>query len=162
MAGAVVESGGSGGRKSIDAPINMIPMIDLLASMIAFLLMTAVWVHSGQVRAQQPTSRSGDAPVVTAPAEHLTLTLSPDSLQVGATAADAVTLSGRAQRIERLREQLRQRHLAAPHVREVWIQSDGTVSYQDVVEAMDAVYSVWGAGLAPGRDLSDAVTIQFT
>jgi len=157
----VIEGGGSNGRRSVDAPLNMIPMIDLLASMIAFLLMTAVWVQVGQVRARQPVSTPSD-PVVVAPADHVTLTLSPDSLQVGASAADAVVVSGRAQRVERLREQLRQRHQAAPHLREVWIQSDGAVSYQDIIEAMDAVYSVWGAGLAPGRSLSDAVSIQFT
>lgn len=161
MAGAVIEGGGSNGRRSVDAPLNMIPMIDLLASMIAFLLMTAVWVQVGQVRARQPVSTPSD-PTVVVPTDHLTLTLSPDSLQVGASAADAVVVSGRAQRVERLREQLRQRHQAAPHLREVWIQSDGAVSYQDIIEAMDAVYSVWGAGLAPGRSLSDAVSIQFT
>lgn len=162
MAGVAVEgAGGAGGRRSVDAPLNMVPMIDLLASMIAFLLMTAVWVHVGQVQATQPVSPSSEPTIVT-PAEHLTVALSPDSVRVGATAADAVTVAGRTRRIERLRELLLRRHQAAPHLREVWIQSDGAVSYQDVVEAMDAVYSVWGAGVAPGRPLSDAVTIQFT
>jgi biopolymer transport protein ExbD len=159
MAGAMIE-GNTGGRRAIDAPINMIPMIDLLASMIAFLLMTAVWVHVGQVRAQQPVSHAVDLPVL-APRDHLTLTLSPDSLQLGATAADRVTVPGRARRAERLGEQLRLRHAAAPQLRDVRIQSDGAVNYQDVVEAMDVVYAVWGAGLAQGRPLSDAVNIEF-
>lgn len=159
MSGAVIE-GPSGGRRAIDAPINMIPMIDLLASMIAFLLMTAVWVHAGQVRAQQPTSQPVDRPLVV-PTEHLTLTLSPDSLQVGMTAADRETVGGRGGRADRLRALLARRREAAPHLREVWIQSDGAVDYQDVIAVMDTVYSVWGAGLAPGRPLSEAVTIQF-
>lgn len=159
MSGAVIE-GPSGGRRAIDAPINMIPMIDLLASMIAFLLMTAVWVHAGQVRAQQPLSQPVDRPLVV-PAERLSIILSPDSLQVGSTAADSETVGGRGGRADRLRALLGRRHEAAPQLRDVWIQSDGSVDYQDVIAVMDTVYSVWGAGLAPGRPLSEAVTIQF-
>ena len=160
MAGAVVE-GASNGRRQVDSPINMIPMIDLLASMIAFLLMTAVWVHVGELQSRQPVSRPSDAPVV-APTAHLILVVSPDSVRVGETAVDAATVAGRERRVERLREQLRLRRAADPHLREVWIQSDGAVNYQDVVDVMDLVYSVWGDGLAPGRPLSDAVTIQFS
>ena len=159
MSGAVIE-GPSGGRRAIDAPINMIPMIDLLASMIAFLLMTAVWVHTGQVRARQPVSPPFDRPLVE-PTEHLTLILSPDSLQVGITAADNETVAGRGGRADRLRALLARRHEAAPQLRDVWIQSDGSVDYQDVIAVMDTVYSVWGAGRPPGLPLSDAVTIQF-
>ncbi|MDB4932978.1 MAG: Biopolymer transport protein [Myxococcaceae bacterium] len=160
MAGAVVE-GPSGGRRQVDSPINMIPMIDLLASMIAFLLMTAVWVEVGAVRATQPVSRPADAPAVD-PAPHLTLMVSTDAVRVGETAADAATLAGRAGRVRRLSEALRLRHAADPHLRLVRIQSDGAVPYQDVIEVMDAVYSVWGDGLAPGRRASDAVTIEFS
>ena len=139
----------------------MIPMIDLLASMIAFLLMTAVWVQVGALQSRQPVGRPVDAPAA-APAAHLTLVVSPDSVRVGETAVDATTVAGRAQRTQRLRELLRQRRAADPQLRDVWIQSDGAVNYQDVVDVMDLVYSVWGDGLAPGRPLGDAVTIQFS
>src|ERR1700690_4195087 len=50
MAGAVAV-GGSGGRKSLDSEINMIPMIDLLMVTISFLLITAVWTHMSRVEA---------------------------------------------------------------------------------------------------------------
>jgi len=42
MAGVNVDTGGKGGRRSVDSEINMIPMIDLLVCAIAFLLITAV------------------------------------------------------------------------------------------------------------------------
>ena len=54
MGGVSVEGGGGGGKKAVDSNINMVPMIDLLVSCIAFLLMTAVWVQTGAVEAQQP------------------------------------------------------------------------------------------------------------
>src|SRR3954462_3385299 len=51
MAGIDVGGGGSGGRKSVDSEINMIPMIDLLICTISFLLITAVWSHMSRVNA---------------------------------------------------------------------------------------------------------------
>ncbi len=51
MGNVSVESNGRGGRKSVDAEINMIPMIDLLMVTISFLLITAVWSHSARLSA---------------------------------------------------------------------------------------------------------------
>ena len=51
MAGVSVESGGKGGRRSVDSEVNMIPMIDLLVCCIAFLLITAVWSHMSRINA---------------------------------------------------------------------------------------------------------------
>jgi biopolymer transport protein ExbD len=51
MAGVSVDSGGKGGRRSMDSEINMIPMIDLLMVTISFLLITAVWTHMSRVEA---------------------------------------------------------------------------------------------------------------
>ncbi len=51
MGGVSVDSGGKGGRKSVDSEINMIPMIDLLMVTISFLLITAVWTHMSRINA---------------------------------------------------------------------------------------------------------------
>ena len=50
MAGVSV-GGPSGGRRSLDSEINMIPMIDLLMVTISFLLITAVWTHMSRINA---------------------------------------------------------------------------------------------------------------
>ncbi len=50
MGGVNVE-GGKGGRRSLDTEINMIPMIDLLMSLICFLLLTAVWSTMARINA---------------------------------------------------------------------------------------------------------------
>jgi len=49
MAGVSVETGHRGGRKQLDAEINMIPMIDLLMVTVSFLLITAVWSHAARM-----------------------------------------------------------------------------------------------------------------
>ncbi len=58
--GVSVDSGGrKGGRRSVDAELNLIPFIDLLSTCILFLLMTAVWVQVSKMSAlSQP---SGEA-----------------------------------------------------------------------------------------------------
>jgi biopolymer transport protein ExbD len=50
MGGVNVEAS-SGGRRSLDSEINMIPMIDLLMVTISFLLITAVWSHMARLNA---------------------------------------------------------------------------------------------------------------
>lgn len=44
-------SGSSGGRRSLDTELNLIPMIDLLMVLVSFLLITAVWTHMGRINA---------------------------------------------------------------------------------------------------------------
>jgi biopolymer transport protein ExbD len=51
MGGVSVDTGGKGGRRSVDSEINMIPMIDLLMCCISFLLITAVWSHMSRINA---------------------------------------------------------------------------------------------------------------
>jgi biopolymer transport protein ExbD len=51
MGGVSTDSGGKGGRRSLDSEINMIPMIDLLMVTISFLLITAVWSHMARLNA---------------------------------------------------------------------------------------------------------------
>jgi biopolymer transport protein ExbD len=51
MGGVSTDSGGKGGRRSLDSEINMIPMIDLLMVTISFLLITAVWTHMARINA---------------------------------------------------------------------------------------------------------------
>lgn len=65
MAGISVE-GPSGGRRSVDSEINMIPMIDLFVCCISFLLITAVWSHMARLEttAEVPGVRDVDPPPV--------------------------------------------------------------------------------------------------
>lgn len=50
MAGVDTDSGtGSGGRRTPNSEINMVPMIDLMMVTIAFLLITAVWTNMARL-----------------------------------------------------------------------------------------------------------------
>lgn len=42
-----------GGKRNMDAEINLVPFIDLLSMCICFLLMTAIWVEVGSIEIRQ-------------------------------------------------------------------------------------------------------------
>jgi biopolymer transport protein ExbD len=161
VGGVSVDSGGKGGRKSVDSNINMVPMIDLLISVIAFLLMTAVWVQTGQLSAAQP--RGAPSPDSAPPPveDQLKIMVNPSGLRVGTSATDMVDIQNGPHRIEELRTNLSRRHTANAQQREVWVQPDSAVTYSDIIEVMDVIYEVWGSGHAPTQRVSDMVTIRF-
>ena len=145
MGGVSVEGGGGGGKKAVDSNINMVPMIDLLVSCISFLLMTAVWVQTGAVEAQQPRgqpSQPQESPPE--PQEQLKIQIQQSGLRVGTNAADMRDLQGE-QRFDELVNVLRQRLQANQQNREVWLQPDSVVHYDEIIRVMDRVYSVYGS-----------------
>ena len=56
MAGAAPQPHTKGGKKALDAEINLVPFIDLLSCCISFLLITAVWT---QIAGLQVASSGG-------------------------------------------------------------------------------------------------------
>lgn len=57
---AIAESGGGRGKKALDVEIQLVPFIDLLCSLISFLLMTAVWSQIARLELKQGNA----APVI--------------------------------------------------------------------------------------------------
>ena len=61
MAGvSVPNSGGARGKKSLDLEIPLVPFIDLLCSLIVFLLMTAVWTQIARLELKQGNAAPPD------------------------------------------------------------------------------------------------------
>jgi biopolymer transport protein ExbD len=53
MGGAAAEpTSGKGGKKSLDANINLVPYIDMLMTIMTFLMMTAVWTQIAMLEVQ--------------------------------------------------------------------------------------------------------------
>src|SRR5262249_33183588 len=61
MAGASPqEHTGKGGKKPLNAELNLVPFIDLLSCCISFLLITAVWTQLDRIAVRA----TGDGPMV--------------------------------------------------------------------------------------------------
>jgi biopolymer transport protein ExbD len=157
MAGVSVESKG-GGRKSVDSQVNMVPMIDLLISVIAFLLMTAVWVQIGALRSEQPRGPSESSlPTV----DHLKVAITADGFRVGTTQMDMRDIARSPQQLDALRTLLAEWHRANAQEQDVQIQPESTVSYDEIVSVMEVIYSVWSQGRPPREPLSRAVRVSL-
>jgi len=146
----------------VDSNVNMVPMIDLLISVIAFLLMTAVWVQTGALNAAQP--RNAPSPETSTPPEpvdQLKVRINVTEISVGLGAADAHPITAGPNQLEELRTELRRRHQTTPTNREVWIQPELAVAYNSIIEVMDVVYEIWGEGRPPSTPIRETVTIRF-
>ena len=164
MGGVSTDSGGKGGRKNVDQNVNMVPMIDLLISIIAFLLMTAVWVQTGQLQASQPRGAPSQPTPETPqePPQQLKIILNDSGLQVGVGAGNMANIAKGPRMLEELREKVREhKRNALPNQNEVWLQPDSSVRYNDIIEVMDVVYEIYGANRQGNQPIHELVTIRF-
>src|SRR4026209_166870 len=70
--GAAVGTGD--GKKSVNVELNIVPFIDLMSCLTAFLLVTAVWVNIAQINIQ-PKGKTRDQAPVQQDDEHVTLSV---------------------------------------------------------------------------------------
>lgn len=163
MGGVSVEGGGGGGRKSVDQNINMVPMIDLLISVIAFLLMTAVWVQTGAVAASQPKRSGAPTSQDAVPKPKLQIDITKDHYHLALTEGGGEPRDVQAgnDALDKLRGFLQERHKAMPNIDEVWLHPETDMRFEDIVKVMDLVYEVWGEGKKSEETLASKVTLRF-
>jgi len=70
--GASVGTGG--GKGDVNVELNIVPFIDLMSCLTAFLLVTAVWVNIAQINIQ-PKGKNRDTANVQQDDEHVTLSI---------------------------------------------------------------------------------------
>src|SRR5512138_107353 len=152
MGGGSLPEGGKKARRSLDATLNVVPAIDLLACCISFLLFTAVWT---QVSRLQVAPIGSGEPAETQPQKTLTVTLTlgqrgyvlatSAGMQVeipatgkGADGAAQYDLKGLTERLKKLKSEF-------PDQSAVTVAADDAVLYADLVHTIDACI---GAGLS--------------
>jgi biopolymer transport protein TolR len=154
MAGSAIPEGGGGrkGRRSLDATLNVVPAIDLLACCISFLLFTAVWT---QVSRLQVAPIGNGAPTEQQPQKTLTVTLTVGQrgyvLATSAGAQIEIPASGRGSDgavqydVKALIDRLKKLKSDFPDQAAVTVAADDAVLYADLIHTIDACV---GAGLA--------------
>src|SRR5919201_5854052 len=75
MGGAAPTPTGKGGKKPLDASINLVPFIDLLSCCISFLLITAVWTQLARMNVTQKGQGAAGSEQEKPPEPTLSLTL---------------------------------------------------------------------------------------
>jgi len=151
MAGGMdLGSGGKGKKKSLDAQINLVPFIDLMAVTISFLIMTAVWTQIGRLQVSQAGGNSdpNDQPQdqKTLP---LTLLITEKELRLtaGSTAYDPMPVTRDSKGkidLVKLLDKFKEIKTQLPDQAAITLQTADAVKYDDLVHIIDECI---GAGL---------------
>lgn len=142
MAGASPQPSAKGGKKVLDAELNLVPFIDLLSCCISFLLITAVWTQIGGLQVassggppdqQQQTQNTIDV--------KLLLNDKGYSLQMAGVSVEIPKVNGKegVPSFDRktLTEKLKTIKTQLPDQSAITVQPEDTVAYADLVETVD-------------------------
>jgi biopolymer transport protein TolR len=143
MAGAAPTPSGHGGKKSLDAELNLVPFIDLLSCCISFLLITAVWT---QIAGLQVASSGGppETPQKQENTVDVKLLLSDKgySLSMAGALIEIPKIAGKdgvpAYDRKTLDEKLKTLKQGLPDQTAITVQPEDAVAYSDLVETVDA------------------------
>src|SRR5256885_8005757 len=136
MAGASPHPAAHGGKKALDAELNLVPFIDLLSCCISFLLITAVWT---QIAGLQVSSSGGPPePQTKQETIDVRLLLSDKGYQLTMAGAsiDIPKLNGAFDR-KTLGEKLKTLKTSLPDQSAITVQPEDSVAYSDLVENVD-------------------------
>lgn len=151
MAGGMdLGNGGKGGKKPLDAAINLTAFIDLMAVTICFLIMTAVWTQIGRLQVAQsggPSETAEAAEPDKNPPVTLLLTPTEAKLSVGTVAPEVFPLTRDAKEkldLTRLVAKLKDVKAQLPDQSNITLQAEDSVVYEDLVRVIDECI---GAGM---------------
>jgi len=147
MGGAAPTPTGKGGKKPLDASLNLVPFIDLLSCCISFLLITAVWTQLARMDLSQKGQGAAGAesdkpPEITV---QLTLFINKDGYTFAKSGGESSTVDipkkGEEYDYAKLADTLKDAKTAYPDKNDIQVKADDDVVYNNIIRAMDVVLS---------------------
>jgi biopolymer transport protein TolR len=142
MAVSDISSGSdASGRRSVDVDMNLVPFIDMMAVLVAFLLLTAVWSNLAQINIK-PGGVGHDTEQRVEPPINLSVLVAQDGLWVGITTGQPrkIDMVGEEYNFDALGEALAyyKKESGIFNDRDdVEIAAEDSVTYQSVITTMD-------------------------
>src|SRR5450432_1061437 len=133
-----VETGGKAGKKPLNADLNLVPYIDLLTCMVAFLLITAVWSQLARLEAHQ--KGQGQAGEETPPEKIVKLVVVVNSEGYNLVAGEdqqPIPKRGDQYDLEKLGNELKKFKDAHPDKTDIQVASEDTIKFEVLVKTMD-------------------------
>jgi biopolymer transport protein TolR len=137
--GVSIDTGGKGGKKPLDAELNLVPFIDLLVCCICFLLITAVWTQMHRINVKQSgKSQATENNEPPKPKLNITVLVGEDgyTITAGPERLD-IPKSGDVYDAGKLGERLRDIKTRFTDKEDITVSVEDGVAYRFVVEAMD-------------------------
>lgn len=166
MAGGGAPTPAKGGKKSVDFTVNLVPTIDLLSVLIAFLLITAVWTQLARIQASQVLPKTSPTPQEEEPDKEkpkkLFIFVQPEEVSINFTDLPPTVFKKvdgdlNKQVREHIKTIANDTALVPDKKKQaVIIASTDTVEYRQVIETMDILID---NGL-PGMSLADANVVK--
>jgi biopolymer transport protein TolR len=136
--GVSIQTGGGGGKKPLNAELNLVPYIDLLTCMVAFLLITAVWTQLARLSAaQKGQGQAGEETppemqtkiVVVVNQEGFNLVVNQDQTPI--------PRKGESYDFDRLSTELKKIKDAHPDTNDLKVASEDQIKFETLVRTMD-------------------------
>jgi biopolymer transport protein ExbD len=140
--GVAVESGGKAGKKSVNADLNLVPYIDLLTCMVAFLLITAVWSQLARLEAHQ--KGQGQAGEDTPPEKVFKLVVLVNDSGFNLVAdqdQQPIPKKGDSYDYEKLGDELKKIKDTHADKNDIQVASDDSIHFEILVKTMDTALS---------------------
>jgi len=145
MGGAAPTPTGKGGKKPLDASLNLVPFIDLLSCCISFLLITAVWTQLARMDVTQKGQGAAGAQDEKPPEPTVTLTLfvNKDGYTFAKSTGESTDIpkKGDDYDLVKLADVLKDAKTAYPDKNDIQVKSDDDVIYNNVIKTVDTVVS---------------------
>lgn len=150
--------GGGGDKRSANADINLVPYIDLLSTLICFLLITAVWQQVSVISTNSKPSAPEDSfnpnPITPDPNKvDLSLKIFDNRLELTVAkgeAKDVKTFNSTTGQIDKnsVKAQLSEWKKLYPDNQDITINSESAVPYKMLIQTMDVLIEANYVGLA--------------
>jgi biopolymer transport protein TolR len=144
MGGAAPTPSGKGGKKPLDAAINLVPFIDLLSCCISFLLITAVWTQLARMDVTQKSQgRANPTDEQPPPSVQLTLFINQDGYIFSKSTGESTSIDKKGEDYDyaKLADTLANAKKEHQDKDDITIKVDDAVIYNKVVKTMDVVIS---------------------
>ena len=133
---------GKSGKKPLNAELNLVPYIDLLTCMVAFLLITAVWTQLARLSASQ--KGQGQAGEETPPEQQVNIVVVVNQEGFNLVVSQEQTpipKKGEQYDFEKLGQELKKVKDAHPDKNDVKVASEDQIKFDTLVRTMDAALS---------------------
>jgi biopolymer transport protein TolR len=127
---ASVDTGGKGNKLNFE--LNLVPFIDLLSSLVLFLLLSAVWVQMGAL----PTTAESPGKSETTQTESSKLTVLLTGKNIQLTWPTGISLPTSIEKLEKL-GQILSKAVAEKKVQSASVSGTDAVTYGQVIQAID-------------------------
>ena len=137
-----VDTGNKGGKKPLNADLNLVPYIDLLTCMVAFLLITAVWSQLARLEAHQ--KGQGQAGEDTPPEKVFKLVVVVNSEGFNLVAdqdQQPIPKKGDQYDFEKLGSELKKIKDTHADKTDIQVASDDSIHFEILVRTMDTALS---------------------